>query len=179
MYIRYFAATTDDIVGRAARLYMRSMVQYAPVRLLSLTGILEGAWDTFTANLITPLVPPWINVVCVDPSRWTWLHQVAMPKHDANPVDAGDVPIEGIARERIELYTADVHNILFATVMPRSKAEMTTALRYESLVVASDEQAASWRTAPGCNPIVIHPSTEWRDSFVCELLAKVFPKDVP
>lgn len=179
MYIRYFAATTDDLVGRAARLYMRSLVQYAPVRLISMTGMLEGAWDRFTANLITPLAPPWINVVCADPARWTWLHQVAMPKHDANPVDAGDVPIEGIARERVELYTPGVHNILFATVMPRSKAELQSALKYETLVVMSHEQDASWRTAPGCTPLVIHPAARSRDEMVLELLAKVFPKDTP
>jgi hypothetical protein len=158
-FIRYYAATNDTATGRVALEYLKSLVRVAPVRVLSTTGGLSGAWAGFHAVLATPVSYPLVNVVCSTPNRWTWTQRVdAMrtQRVDAMPQSVGasahitsvTVPpkaerIEG----RLELYTKDIRNVLLAADEPADMDQLATALKYETIVVPSEALLEAWQRA--------------------------------
>lgn len=151
MFIRYFADTSDSPLGVAALEYMRSMMRVLPVRLVSVSGPLSGRWVGYTQLLITPMLGDFVNCVCCDPSRWTWMEKVPA---SSRPVDVAElvegdnvltIPVHNeVMSGRVELYTHGKRNVLFAAVPPRSKPELATALHYQALVVPSDDHADAW-----------------------------------
>jgi len=151
MFIRYFAATSDTPTGRVALEYYKGLVRIGPVRVLSTTGGLAGAWAVFQAALVTPISYPLVNVVCTPPTRWTWVQRVHAARQSATGnghIVAVTVPqnterIEG----RLELYTKGLRNVLLAADEPVDMEQLATALKYEAIVVPSDALLASWQRA--------------------------------
>jgi hypothetical protein len=149
--IRYYAATNDTPTGRVALEYYKSLVRIAPVRVLSTTGVLSGAWAGFSAALVTPMAYPMVNVVCSVPSRWTWTQRVeatmqpvvAGPHITAVTVPAKTERIEG----RLELYTRGIRNVLLAADEPGDMEQLETAIKYEMIVVPSVALLESWQRA--------------------------------
>jgi hypothetical protein len=147
-FIRYYAATNDTPTGRVALEYFKSLVRIAPVRVLSTTGGLSGAWAGFSAALATPVTYPLVNVVCSAPNRWTWTQRVeAMPGSVTSSahITAVTVPakmerIEG----RLELYTRGIRNVLLAADEPSDMEQLATAIKYEAIVVPSEALLAAW-----------------------------------
>lgn len=151
MFIRYFADTTGSALSEAALEYMRAFLRLAPVRLVSVTGALGGVrWPGYAKLLTTPMVGSFANAVCCDPSRWTWIERVPMGESavDHTAIGAGkdlEIPhAPEVAKGRVELYTAGVRNILFAVAPPRSKPELETALKYQAIVVPSEQAVSAW-----------------------------------
>jgi|SRR6185295_3207092 len=136
-HIRYYAATDATPVGRAALDYLKGLLRIAPVRVLSVTGGLQGPWERFGTVLSTPIGPTFINVVCCDPARWTWIQKIDMP----NVVDGKVVSTEH-AEQRIELYTRGVRNVLLIASTEARVEQAASALRYDA-VVAIDHLVAA------------------------------------
>lgn len=161
MFIRFFADTTGSQLSIYALEYMRSFMRVAPVRLASVTGILAGRWQAYAALLTTPMVGPFINAVCCDPSRWTWMEKVPAGTRPVDVRELGDdreVTIPAVAETitgRVELYTAKVHNVLFAVAPPRSSGELATAIQYEAIVVPTDDHASAWRKHARTEPTIL------------------------
>ena len=163
MFIRYFADTSGSQLGVHALEYMRSFMRVLPVRLVSVSGFLDGRWMGYEPLLATPMVGRFINCVCCDPSRWTWTEQVAMQKR---PMDLGgigpgarnvDLTIPATAdtaRGRMELYTEGVRNILFAPAPPRDKFQLAAAARYEHVIVPKGDDLMPYLIAEGRMPRV-------------------------
>jgi hypothetical protein len=151
MFIRLFADTTGSALSYYALEYMRSMMRTAPVRLASVTGVLAGRWQAYGQLLATPMLGHFVNVVCCDPSRWTWIEKVPAGERAVDHREIGDdkeIAIPATAETisgRVELYTAGHRNLLFAVAPPRSSSHLTTALKYEAIVVPTEEHASGWR----------------------------------
>lgn len=143
IYVRYFATTDDSPTGVIALEYLRSIMKFAPVRVLSVSGGLSGQWEAYAQLLATPLTYPFVNVVCCDPARWCWTQQVAMPRKDRTLETT-----EGT----FELYTDGIRNVLVATALPAEGCQQHTAARYEAIVVPAERLAIAW---PVRVPIVI------------------------
>ena len=151
--IRYFASTSDGSDGLLALAYVKALLRIAPVRLLSVSGGMGARWQPFSALLMTPMGTPFVNAVCCPPARWAWTQKVSMPNLDAK----GLVMFQDLAVERLELYTAGVRNVLLTDAIPdpiRHETAIATALRYQALVVPTDEVAHAWRRVD-CHPTVI------------------------
>lgn len=151
MTVRYFAGTTGD-GGNVAFQYLLSMLRAFPVRLLPFPpATLEGAWRACAPLLMTPLMLPYVNVVCCPATYWVREQHVAMPVIDQH----GNVVRTEQAVGIVELYTTDVRNILMATTPPPPVGlARSSALRYEAIVVPTLELGAEWQRA-GAHPIVI------------------------
>lgn len=150
MFIRFFADTTGSQLSIYALEYMRSFMRIAPVRLASVTGILAGRWQAYGQLLATPMAGPFINAVCCDPSRWTWIEKVEAAARPVNTSEIGDDQELTIPQAsetisgRVELYTKGARNILFAVAPPRSSSELATAMKYEAIVVPTVAHASGW-----------------------------------
>lgn len=138
--IRYMAATDDTPWGRTAYGYLLSLLKIAPVRLCTLSGGLDAQWQRCYPMFATPFGQRFVNVVCCAPSRWTWSSSIPIPTRqpDNSLKMAGEV-----ARGVVELYTAGVRNVLLTHVSFRdgdlTPQQVTAALRYEVIVVATDD----------------------------------------
>lgn len=161
MFIRFFADTTGSQLSYYALEYMRSFMRVAPVRLVSVTGILAGRWQAYGQLLATPMAGQLVSAVCCDPSRWTWIQKVDAAARPVNHLEiAADSeitipePTETISG-RIELYTANVHNVLFAITPPRSTAHLSTGIKYEAIVVPDEKQASAWRKHARTEPTIL------------------------
>jgi hypothetical protein len=162
--IRYFASTDESPVGVMALRYLQALMKLAPVRLCSMTGALTGKWPGYGALLFTDPGPRMLaNVVCCDPSRWTWMIRVAAPPRNfvgpSSDPAAVETPAE-ILTGRQELYTAGVRNVLIAGAHPRNAAEIETALRYDELIVPTLELHERWLGAGGDPRLVRYPLDE-------------------
>ncbi len=147
-YIRFFVST-DGTINAAALSYLRSLLRIAPVRLVLMSGELEGPWIAMGRLLATPMDEPMIaNVVCTHPPLWTRALSVAMPK-------TATATAERVTRT-IELYTAGVRNVLLCVEPPSSKAERDAALKYEAIIVPSLELARYLYEETGQMPTVVH-----------------------
>ncbi len=147
-YIRYYAQTHGSGTAVAALAYLRSIIRIADVRLVTMSGVLEGAWDAMSNLLVTPLEAPLVaNVVCTEPEAWAHRLSIPMPATEHSPA--------GKAEKVIELYTAGVRNILIATSIPRSKAHCDAAAKYEAVIVPTAELGHKLAGAIGREPIVI------------------------
>jgi len=146
-YIRYLAATDDSFVGRLALEYLMGILRIAPVRLGSMTGGLSGRWESYAQLLTSSMDGDFTNVVCCDPSRWSWVQNVPMLKR----LPSGALVLPGeVASGRQELYTEGVRNVLLTNEQYRTqlgKEQMATGLRYEEIVTSSDAAHAAWRIA--------------------------------
>ena len=137
-HIRYYAATDATPVGRAALEYLKGLLRIAPVRVLSVTGGLQGPWEPFGTVLATPISPSFINVVCCDPSRWVWTQKVEMPN-----VKDGKVVSTEIAERQVELHTHGVRNVLIVASGRAKVHQVASAMRYDA-IIASDLATATW-----------------------------------
>lgn len=151
MFIRYWADTTGSQLSYYALEYMRSFMRVAPVRLISVTGILAGRWQAYSALLATPMAGPLYNVVCCDPSRWTWQERVPASSRPVVPVgDDEELTVPAVTETitgQIELHTTSaVRNVLFAVAPPRSAQQLATAKKYSAIVVPTEDAAKGWRT---------------------------------
>jgi hypothetical protein len=147
-YIRFFVST-DGVLSVAALSYLRSILRIAPVRLVLMSGELEGPWISLARLLATPMDEPMIaNVVCTHPQLWTRALSVPMPKTETAAA--------GRATGTIELHTAGVHNVLLCAEAPTSKAERDAAAKYEAIVVPSLELAKTLYEETGRMPVVVH-----------------------
>lgn len=160
-YIRYYAAT-HGVSSIPALAYLRSILRIADVRLITISGVLEGAWDAMSGLLVTPLEGPMIaNVVCTDPDAW--VRQLSIPMPQENPIvevmRTSEVPevAPGVERARgtIELYTAGTRNILIATSVPKSQLQCKAAAKYEAVIVPTPELGDKIAGAVGREPLVI------------------------
>ena len=148
-FIRYFAHTDGSMLGIEALSYLRALSRIAPVRLISTSGGLDGAWRAHEALQLTPMAGMFVNCVCADPSRWAWTQKVAMAKSDPwlsggsdedvarAMVGDDEADVAEVAEGKFELYTNSVRNVLFAVTMPRDRAGFATAQRYEAVIVRS------------------------------------------
>lgn len=145
MYIRYFATTDPQSpVSKVALEYLKSLIRIAPVRVIDparmMPGIPDGEWARYAGLFATPMIGPMINVVCTEPSRWTWMHKIAAPKE--NKAGSKTEEISG----RLELYTAGVRNVLFThgrentpeLAVPSEGPLYETARKYEAVVLDQD-----------------------------------------
>jgi len=146
-FIRYLAATDLSPIGLIALEYLRGLLRIGPVRLASMTGGLQdAAWQPYAQLLATPMDGDFVNVVCCDPSRWTWLQKVQMPKRTLD----GKLVLPGeVASGWQELYTEGVHNVLIAGEKYPHKLSLeqaTTARRCQALVVPEYAMQVSWNS---------------------------------
>lgn len=141
VYLRFFADTSGSRTGQVALEYARSLVRMAPVRLVSVSGALEGGWRALDRLLVTPMAGQMIaNVVCTEPELWVRRLKVPMPKHDplAATLATGELPgvepgVE-VAERVMELYTEGVRNVLIAVAPAKNKDQAATAARYEMVI---------------------------------------------
>lgn len=143
MFIRYFATTDEQSpVSAVALAYLRSLVRIAPVRVIDpgrmIMGLPDGEWGKFAGLFATPMVGPYVNVVCTEPSRWTWMQHIDAPKEDKL-----DAELEHFEK-RLELYTQGVRNVLLVAQPPTNEAEVRAANRYECVLVATPEIQLDW-----------------------------------
>lgn len=115
-YIRYLAATDPSPFGLVALEYLKGLLRIGRVRLASMTGGLhEAPWISYAQLLVTPMEGDYVNVVCCDPSRWTWVQKVAMPERTVG----GNLVLPGeVASGWQELYTEGAHNVLISGRFP-------------------------------------------------------------
>lgn len=142
-FIRYFAQTDESELGKAALEYGKSMLRIAPLRIVSLSGGLIGAWRRYDNLLLTPMAGTYVNAVCTSPDRWVWTSSVPMTDSgvdepwspwDARP-DWNPVPAKTEVVERVEeLYTPSVRNVLFMASMPTSDQQRAAAMKYEVII---------------------------------------------
>jgi hypothetical protein len=149
-YIRYFATTDDSPTGKLALEYMKGMLRLGPVRVLSVTGGVQGGWVPYAQLLSTPMSCPFVNVVCCHSERWAWKQVIPTMDLAGAPLDT----IEG----RLELYTAGVRNVLLAgpddpphILSPAA----VTSLRYEAIVVPSTRLQVHWAAMLGVGSEVL------------------------
>ncbi len=161
-YIRYFADTSHTArspLSRCALEYLKAMLAlrpYVPIRLVSCTSTLDGAWEGCTSLLMTPMQGVLVNAVCCLPSAWTWLQRIpgrTRAEHD------GEADVA-----RCALWTAGARNVLFSPLMPLEAPEIATALQYDAIVVPDHGLAEQWR-ALGADPIVIATPVTDRAAF--------------
>lgn len=167
MFIRYWADTTGSQLSYYALEYMRSFMRVAPVRLISVTGVLAGRWQAYGELLATPMTPAFINAVCCDPARWTWHERVPAGSRPVVPVgDHEEVVVPEVTETitgMVELHTAGVRNVLFAVAPPRSAAQLATAKKYDVVVVPSSSHGDGW-IKNGIQPRVIGFTTSMPDN---------------
>lgn len=159
-YIRYFACTDGSGIGALALALARSMEKVAPVRLVSMTGVLIDDWLTMARMTTTPMIGAYVNVVACDPSRWSYELRVPMPSHDAWVSATRDTEVVGagkveVASARHSLYTAGVRNVLFAVAPPRDRRQLEDARAFESVIVPNEEHRKWWVTHAGRDVRVI------------------------
>lgn len=164
-FIRYFAVTNDSPIGRAALGYLTPLLRIAPVRVVSKSGQLEGAWRRFEPLILTPMQGLCVSCVCTPPASWIWEQSVPMPSANigaqgAAQATADSAPqVGGIAKGTLELYTPPgpklLRNVLFVVAPPTTAAQRLTAARYEAVlfhsaaVVAASDLVASSRDTGG------------------------------
>lgn len=158
-FIRYFAHTDNSELGKIALEYLRSMVRIAPVRVVSMSGGLVGAWDRLESMLLTPMTGSYVNAVCCHPSRWIWEAVVPMTDAAADICDpdlpaAPHVVVDGSPNDRHvevempamqptteyargveELYTPKVRNVLFIGTVQTTDQQHATARKYEAVIL--------------------------------------------
>jgi len=168
-YIRFLADTDDSPYGALALAYLPALLRIAPVRIGTLTGGLSGPWhpghqddaSPFSPLLATPMQGTYVNVVCCQPSRWTWVQRVPMPKRLAS----GELVLsDDVATGRQELYTAGVHNVLITAEAKRPTSEqLGAALAYEQIVNADLLSWRAWsvlRLRTGVEPFLFPPPVD-------------------
>ena len=163
MFIRYFADTSSSPLGNIALDYMRGFMRVAPVRLVSMSGGLDGRWLGYEQLLATPMLGDFINAVCVDPSRWTWTERIPVQAANVDqrsPAFAPEQLVELKPKEtivgKVELYTKGKKNVLFAPVAPRTPMELEAAANYEVLVLPSvDRRPWSHREVVSRQTVVV------------------------
>lgn len=139
-YIRYLAATDDSPFGRLALEYLKSLLRIARVRVGSMTGGgMDGAWEHYASLLGTPMAGGFINVVCCDPRRWTWVQRVHMAQRQSDGTFVNDV-----IEQRIEVHTTGVRNVLLALNAPSDDHQALTAEKYDAIVVPADDVRERW-----------------------------------
>lgn len=156
MFIRYLADTSALPPAGQALEYLQSLLRIAPVRLCSMSAGLSGKWVHYSALLATPMVGPFVNVVCCDPARWKWEQQLAVPQRNGKP--------ETI-RGTVELYTANVRNVLIVCHLPQDQEQIATARRYEQLIVPSEMFRMGWEYNGAPSAIVIPTPVTDLDAF--------------
>lgn len=170
--IRYFAATDASPLGELAWAFMRRMIRILPVRVASMTGGMAGRWIGYESLAMT-IVPPgaFINVVCCDPSRWTWTTRIEAPtqQQSAAEIAAGGAFGAEAINSRAELWTAGVRNVLIAGSAPRSTPEVDTAKKYDCIVAPSIDVAAQLARANLRSWCISHPYSEdvVRNAILC------------
>jgi hypothetical protein len=150
MYIRLWAPTDLSGASETALSYARALLRLAPVRLISLTGMLDTRdWRTMTSLLMTPMAGDMINVVCSSPAYWIKHITVAMPERDTmrESLTVGEEVPTKVEREVMEreIWTSlAARNVLIATSLPNTKRQAEAANRYEALIVPAPDLALSW-----------------------------------
>lgn len=148
VYLRYFATTDDSPVGRMALEYLRSLLRIGPVRVLTMSGGLQGAWSGYAQLLATPISIPYVNIVGCVPERWIWTQRITMHPQDMSPMSgtpASRARPKEITTSKVELYTDGIRNVLFAGLPPNEPDQMATSLRYEALIVPAAALREPWQ----------------------------------
>lgn len=159
MYIRYWATTTaSSQVSSIALAYLRSLIRIAPVRVIDPArmgpAVVEGEWARYANLFDTPMVGSMINVVCTQPSRWTWMQKISAPKTD-DPACKEFEEIYG----RAELYTEGVRNVLIVATRPATPDQVEAANRYESVICSEPSLQRDWvYTANGSGIVHVDPT---------------------
>lgn len=153
--IRYFAQTDATDTGQVAFRYLRALLRVSQVRLIAASPAMDGPWQATARLLASPMVGPFVNVVCCQPARWSWTQNVAMPNLDAD----GNVVSTDVAHGVVELYTARVRNVLLVNDPPPEspaalERALRTALRYQAFVVPTLALGSRWQRLD-CHPRVI------------------------
>lgn len=168
-FIRYFATTDDSAIGKVALGYLTSLLRIAPVRVVSKSGQLEGAWRRFEQLITTPMIGTCVSCVCTPAAQWVWEASVPMPATDAGAQGAASAPsapaIAGTAKGILELYTpysgsgaraARMRNVLFVAEAPTTDAQRQTALRYEAVVYLDSRFVIAKNAEHGLGTILAH-----------------------
>lgn len=135
-FIRYIAATDETPTGVMAFEYLRALLRIAPVRVMSMSGAINGKWEHYAALLATDIKGPFVNVVCCDPARWRWDHQFDMPRADGT--------IERVV-ESVCLYTSGVRNVLITDRAADEYAALPEGQRYEAIIVPTLALHDEWQ----------------------------------
>lgn len=140
-YVRMISDTGHGGIAELGWSFMRRMIRFTPVRLFTISGGLAGRWIGYELLLMTPMLGTFVNVVCTDPGRWTWLERVSVSKSPAIVTNAEvwvDEEAEVISG-RQELWTKGVRNVLIVGSLPRTQAEIDTARKYDCIVVTTED----------------------------------------
>lgn len=156
-YVRFFAETAGSRLSSIALEYMRSLIRIAPVRLVTVTGSLEGHWAMYERLLTTDMTRDMLaNVVCTSPEHWYRRLSIPMPK--TNPLaqvlaTGSEPPAQDLekAQGAMELYTAGVRNVLIAVDPPRSNDQLLAAIKYEVKITPDLARVAG----KGLHPIMV------------------------
>jgi hypothetical protein len=149
VYLRYMAATDDSPASSVAWQFLGPLLQVAArariaLRLVSVSGgEICGRWRSALDLLASDMQGAMVNVVCCDPSRWTWVQRCAMPNPDGT---------SSHALERMGLYTAGAHNVLIAHTAQVTPEQRQAALAYEVLVAPTYTLADAW--LPACVHVI-------------------------
>lgn len=159
-YIRCFATTDGSAMGVLALELCKAMERIAPVRAVSMSGVLVGRWLSRADLTMTAMVGSFANVVACDPGRWTWTQRIPMPQHNAWQSAMTDSQVKGlgkveVAEARKSLYTANVRNVLYALAVPRAQPELEAALLFESIIVPNEQHLAWWKKHTSRTPVLL------------------------
>lgn len=140
-FIRFFCETDGrSPTSELGWNFMRRMIRIRQVLVASLTSPqMGGRWVGYESLRITPQVGSFVNVVCAQPERWTWLAKVPAPTTDitAHELAAGDDATVEMVSARMELWTAKVRNVLIAQEAPHTQPEIETAKKYDAVIVTN------------------------------------------
>jgi len=161
-FIRFFAATDRSPTAELAWAFMRRMMRIKPVRLVSFPGALAGRWIGYEALLVTPQMGTFVNVVCCDPSRWTWINRAVAHKTPltGDQLAAGEEAASEVVTERAELWTQGVRNVLIARDVPQSRAEIATAGKYNAIIVPDLQTGSKFADLGLKTWVCVHPYPE-------------------
>lgn len=175
MFIRLFATTAPEspVCGVALH-YLRSLIRLAPVRVIDpgrmIPGVPDGPWARHASLFHTSMEGDYVNVVCTEPSRWTWVQKMAVPKacavvaHNSRACERGTkgCSVRHKAEEidlvegRLELWTAGVRNVLLIGAQsPTDPAEYATALKYDAIITDSKRVMNEWPGGVGIYPVLV------------------------
>lgn len=167
--VRYFCAIDESPQGRISLTYadafmaMGLSVRLIPAKYSDLHAVQAGTseWGRHRGSFLTPIVGPYVNVVCGDHDDWRRLYTVSVKNVLIAGEPPGDMDIAmGLAVPmtlRQPPDTTDNSVLRVEVYRPPPEPAIRVALQYQVIVVPTQEIAERWRRLGG-NAVVVPTS---------------------
>lgn len=167
-HIRLFATTDGTDASRMALEYCKALLHVLPVRVIpaAAPGVGIGIWPGYEM-LLRPIDGGFINCVACAPDQWCRVLRMEVPaKLDPfvgealrssweiqSPVVIRLPPkAPEVLVDTVELWTANVRNILFPSSVPKNVQQLDSAKKYDAVVVSNLVSQGAW----GKHGVVAH-----------------------